>query len=205
MGILVRSTGPLRLRALLLHVCWLAVAACGAESASEAPQGGSDTEQGAGDSARMPAPTGPAACVCNPGQDLYACSDDDTPIMDVADWCAASGDPCPATLEVWRSCSSRGLLSAPGRVGYLLTPCEGGLTQVYYIYGFGDHTYWLYDANGALAGRGMRSDDGSSVTCGPSPDGCFFAFSAGGDVEALSPAAADAGAANRAAPECEGL
>ena len=192
------------MRALTLHVCGLAVAACGAESLSEAPQGGGGTESSTGDGTRQP-PTGPDACVCDEGTARYACRYDDRTVMDIADWCAASGDPCPATLDIWRSCSSRGLLSSPGRVGYLLTPCEGGVTQVHYVYGYGDDSYWLYDASGALVGRGMRGDTGSGITCGTPRDGCPFAFSAGGDVEALSPAAGDAGTADSAAPECEGL
>lgn len=209
MGVSIHLIVPLAarlfVRALSLHVCGFALAACGAESVSEAPQGAGGTESSTGDSPLSPPPTGPDACVCNQGDRRYACSNGDTPIMDVADWCAASGDPCPATLEVWRSCSSRGLLSSPGRQGYLLAPCEGGLTQVHYVFGFGEHSYWLYDESGALVGRGITSDTSSGVTCGVPTDGCPYPFTAGGDVEALSPTPGDAGPADPAAPECAGL
>jgi hypothetical protein len=79
---------------------------------------------------------------------------------------------------------------------------------VYYIYGFGDHTHWLYDETGRLVGRGMSNDAGSGVTCGAAPAGCAFPLAASADSERLSPAVEDAGVVRDAGgvpAECTGL
>jgi len=184
---------------------WLAlVAACGAES-EPLGTGGTSQETPNG---REPPPTGPDACVCFEGQSRFACEDDDTPIPDIAAWCAQRGAPCPDTLDVWRRCASLGALGRPGRAGYLLTECPGELTMVYYNFGFGEPTYWLYDASGALVGRGIESDTNSGVRCGTARDECVISFVPDANTEGLSPAAGDAGAAasGEDAPlECQGI
>jgi hypothetical protein len=137
------------LRAALAWACVpIAFVACGAESAPGEPHDAAGASSQ--DTLRGSDATGQAAsadgCVCYQDDQRKPCKNNDGTLIDTQAWCALSSEGCPETLDVWRRCSRLGVLGSPGREGYLLTECEGGLTAVYYNYGFSDDTYWLYDA-----------------------------------------------------------
>lgn len=125
----------------------------------------------------------------------------------LTEYCAGGLQPhCPAELDLWLTCSEAAQLSPRGRFGYRLVQ-RGQHSIVYYVYGFGDHAYWAYDAGGHLVGAGTLSDTQEYVYCG-APSEFRYSFDALG--EQLSPseeAAGGAGGASGAEPieACEAL